>query len=174
MTPRFELREFFGGLAEFVFEGRLGVADPPLVDYVAEMLTRFVRFDAIYRVRTTTGQRLEEIGRMLAEADQRVGDARREVHRHIGDFTLFWTGVYPEALRRAAVQDRFHDYCSQGKRAYLIASTIRSSDDDPESSLFARMSHDYDLCVYGLSEVRKEWERRDDDGAGSSGPILIS
>ena len=25
--------------------------------------------------------------------------ARREVHRHIGDFTLFWTGVYPEALR---------------------------------------------------------------------------
>ena len=35
---------------------------------------------------------------MMVEAEARIGDARREVHRHIGDFTLFWTGIYPEAL----------------------------------------------------------------------------
>ena len=29
------LRRFFAGLTEFAFQTRLGVADPPLVDYIA-------------------------------------------------------------------------------------------------------------------------------------------
>jgi len=35
------IRRFFTGLTEYTFEGRLGVADPPLIDYIAEMLVRF-------------------------------------------------------------------------------------------------------------------------------------
>ena len=66
-----------------------------------------------------------------AEAMPAEGRTRREVHRHIGDFTLFWTGVYPEALKRLRSvlhQDHFIDYCEQGKRSYYIASTF---EDDP-------------------------------------------
>ena len=36
------VRRFFTGLTEYAFESRLGVADPPLVDYIAELLVRFV------------------------------------------------------------------------------------------------------------------------------------
>jgi hypothetical protein len=166
--PRIPLRDFFAGMAEYAFETRLGIADPRLIDYISDLLTRFVRYDALYSVRDVSGNRLHAVGQMLAEAQARVGDARREVHRHIGDFALFWTGVYPEALRHAAgklpvKEDRFVDYCQQGKRSYYIASTIPSERPD-EQVVLERLSHEFELCAYGLTEVRKEWERRDPGG----------
>ena len=131
--PQIPLRDFFGGMAEYAFETRLGIADPPLIDYISDLLTRFIRFDALYPVRDLAGKRLRAVGEMLAEAEARSGDARREVHRHIGDFALFWTGVYPEALGKTQdglplKQDRFVDYCTHGKLAYHIASTIPSDE----------------------------------------------
>lgn len=170
------LYRFFSGLAEYTFETRLGVADPPLVDYIAALLTRFVHFDAIFKVRNLAGRRLEEIAEMVVEAEARVGDPRREVHRHIGDFTLFWTGVYPEALRRLQQQPRldyFVDYCEQGKRAYRIASSIGSDENASENEVLERLSHDFELCAYGLTEVRREWERTDTEGEGP-GRLLIN
>lgn len=170
------LHRFFSGIAEYAFYTRLGVVDPPLVDYIASLLTRFVHCDSIYRVRDPGGRRLYEIGDMLHEAEARIGEPRREVHRHIGDFTLFWAGVYPEALRRLESRPRldyFVDYCEQGKRAYYIASTIPTSDNTDENAVLERLSHDFELCVYGLGEVRREWERRDPDAGEPPRPILL-
>lgn len=169
------LSRFFSGLTEYTFEARLGVADPPLIDYLSSMLTRFVHFDSIYRMRDTWGRQVDELAAMVAEANDRIGDARREGHRHIGDFALFWTGVYPETLRstsKASRFDRFVDFTEQGKRAYYIASTISASEDSVEGDVLARLSHEFELCAYGLNEVRKEWERRDDQPP--SRPFVIN
>lgn len=171
------LYRYFAGLAESTFESRLGVADPALVDYLSELLVRFVRCDSIYSVRNLAGQRLQYVVDMLAEAEARTGEARREVHRQIGDFTLFWTGVYPEALKRSqskVLKDHFLDYCEHGKRAYFIASTMRNQDNADECDVLERLSHEFELCVYGLSEVRREWERRDGEGHEPGGPLLIN
>ena len=168
-TSQQTLRRFFSGVTEHAFVAQLGVADPPLVDYVSELLSRFVHSDAVYRIRDLAGRRLEEVAGMMSEAQQRVGDARREVHRHVGDFTLFWTGLYPESLRHLQGDQRrdfFLDYCEQGKRAYYIASTIPGGDDGAASEVLRRLSHDFEMCAYGLSEVRRELERRDDDFPG--------
>ena len=99
------LYQFFTGLTEYVFQTRLGVADPPLLEYISALLARFVHTDSIYKIRNLGGRRLEEVAQMLIEAEARMGDARREVHRHIGDFTLFWTGVYPERSPSASGRD---------------------------------------------------------------------
>ncbi len=159
------LWRYFAGIAEYVFQAKLGVADPPLVDYVSCLLTRFVRSDAMHKVRNPTGQPLTQVTEMLVEANARIGMARRDVHRHIGDFTLFWAGVYPETLRELQApekKDHFIDYCSHGKRAYLIASSIETDDaQDAPADILKRLSFDFDLCAYGLREVRREWERRD-------------
>jgi hypothetical protein len=167
--PRMPLRDFFAGIAEYTFHTRVGIADPALIDYISDLLIRFIRSDSLYHVRDLAGRRLGEVGLMMAEAEARVGSARRDVHRHIGDFTLFWTGVYPEALghkpdRPAESSDRFVDFCNHGKRAYHIASTIPSEDEDIGSDLLERLSEEFELCAYGLNEARKEWERRDPDG----------
>src|SRR5262249_6420334 len=92
------LARFFSGLCEYVFEGRLGLADPPLVDYLSGLMLRFARLDSVQRVRNLAGRPVVEVADMLSEAEGRIGLARRDVHRHIGDVTLFWTGVYPESL----------------------------------------------------------------------------
>jgi hypothetical protein len=171
--PSEELHRYFAGLTEQAFQTRLGVADPPLLDYLTDLLARFVHCDTIYRIRDLMGSRLIEVADMLAEAEARIGESRREVHRHIGDFTLFWSGIFPEALRRlrtSSRKDALIDYCERGKRSYYIASRIRDHDDDEQSTVLERLSHDFELCVYGLGEVRREWERRDE---GPRGPMLL-
>ena len=90
-----------------------------------------------------------------------MGNARREVHRHIGDFTLFWAGVYPESLerRRQTAEARAETYAALGKRSYFIASTIETDDEaDAPSDLLERLSQRFELCAYGLREVRRQWE----------------
>jgi hypothetical protein len=173
VDPRSQvLRRFFSGLTEYAFHTRLGVADPPLVDYLAELLVRFVRSDELYPVRSPRGERLVQVADMLAEAQHREGPARQEVHRHIGDFTLFWTGVYPEVadrMRRTG-KDAFIDYQQQGKRAYWIASTIPVEREAAPADILKRLSEQFDLCVYGLSEVRRQWEDRDGD---DDAPLLL-
>ena len=150
-----------------MFEGQLGVADPPLVDYLSGLMLRFARLDSVHRVRNLAGRPAVEVADMLSEAESRVGLARRDVHRHIGDVTLFWTGVYPESLpklRAVEKKDFFVDYCNQGKRAYYIASTIQTDrEEDTPNDILQRLSFQFELCAYGLGEVRREWERRDED-----------
>lgn len=174
--PRDALRKFFAGISEQTFQCQLGVADPPLIDYIADLLVRFVRSDAVYRIRSLTGQPLAQVAVMMGEAEKRVGDAKRDVHRHIGDFTLFWAGVYPETLRKmqsSSAADHLVDYCQQGKRSYWIASTICSEEESGDGEVLSRLSREFELCAYGLREVRREWERRDGDGEMSQ-PFLLN
>src|SRR5262245_8822734 len=171
--PEHPLRRLFAGLTEQTFMTSLGVADPPLTDYLSELLSRFLHLDAVFRLRGPHG-RLEGVADMRTEAQAMPpeGRTRREAHRHIGDFALFWTGVYPEALKKLRsplTKDHFIDYCEQGKRSYYIASTF---DDDPyreEAPVLRRLSQDFELCAYGLNQVRREWERFQPNAADQTG-----
>jgi hypothetical protein len=162
------IRRFFTGLTEHAFHVRLGVADPALVDYLSELLVRFVHVGEVYRVRTPTGQRLHQVVDMLEEARARVGPAQREVHRHIGDFTLFWVGLFPEAveqMRRRSPKDRLVDYRQQGKHAYRVASSIPTQHADAPNEVLEQLSSEFELCAYGLGEVRRQWESTESDDA---------
>jgi hypothetical protein len=159
------LQRMFAGITEQAFLATLGVGDPPLIDYLSGVLSRFVHTDALYKLRGATGRRLEEVAEMLmaAEALPTGGKTRREVYRHIGDFTLFWTGVYPEALQRMQskfTKDFFIDYCEQGKRSYYIASTFVEEPYQEEAPVLRRLSVEFELCAYGLRQVRREWEQQ--------------
>ena len=170
------VRKYFSGLAESTFVGEMGVADPPLIDYVSDLLVRFIRSDVVHRLRGVTGRPMLSVTEMVAEATERIGSARHDLHRHIGDFTLFWAGVYPEALRGGATPegDPFIDYCREGKRAYHLASQLAAHSIElaqPEPELLERLSSCFELCCYGLREVRRHWEDRD-DGCGP-GVILF-
>ena len=166
-NPRSTVHRYFAGLAESTFQSELGIVDPGLIDYLSTMLVRFVRNDVVHRIRGVTGRPLMSVPEMVAEASARLGDARRELHQHIGDFTLFWAGVYPEALRQREAEqedsEQFLNYCRYGKQSYHIASTIESSTEQAvPAGLLHRLSDQFDLCCYGLREVRRQWEN--DDG----------
>ncbi len=169
------LERFFSGLTEYVFFSRMGVADTELVDYLSHLLVRFSKTDSMQRVRLKTGQPVTEIIEMMSEAQNRIGVAKRKIHRHIGDFTLFWSGMYPEALRELPGPDRsdqFVSYCYQGKLAYEIASEIEGEEDDAPCELLRRLSDDFEMCAYGLREIRREWETPD-EGAGPTNLLIL-
>lgn len=177
--PNGLLRRFFCGLAESTFEAELGVVDPPLVDYLSDLLLRFVRLDGFDR-HAATARPLQEIGRLQSDAARRVGPARRDLYRSIGDLTLFWTGLFPEALRRAGEEsavDPYATFCRQGKQSYRLASQIdvgeplaapsgdaTDSPPAPTNDLLARLAEQFEMCAYGLREVRRGWERREPEG----------
>jgi hypothetical protein len=173
------VRRLFAGITEHTFLDVIGMGDPQLVDYLSSLLSRFIHVDEIQRLRDSRGTRLEQVADMLAEAEAlpEEGRTRREVYRHIGDFTLFWTGVYPEALgrlRSVMRKDHFIDYCAQGKRSYYIASTFEDGPYQAEAPVLRRLSEEFELCAYGLNQVRHEWERAQPGGSAQPRPPLLS
>src|SRR4051794_837088 len=170
------LARLFRGLTEYAFMTELGIGDPSLVGYVAELLASFVPSQAIWRLRDQSGRRLTEVTAMLAEAEAADDAARRrEYHRHVGDFTLFWTGVYPEALanlQASGSPDHLINFQLQGKRSYYLASTLEEGDEAP---ILRRLSDQFELCAFGLSRVRREWEKAESDHPhqGPSSPRFV-
>lgn len=155
------LERLFAALTEHTFQTDFGVADPPLIEYLSKLLLRFLHADALYRVRDPEGNCLRDVVDMLEEAQARQAKPQREAFRHIGDFTLFWTGVYPEALSRFQApgsKDHLIDYCAQGKRSYYIASTFDEEPYREEAAVLRRLSEEFELCMAGLHQVRAEWE----------------
>jgi hypothetical protein len=160
------LHRLFRGLTEYAFMNELGIGDPSLVQYVAGLLASFVPSQSLWRLRDAQGRPLVEVTAMVAEAEA-TGDAdrKRECYRHVGDYTLFWTGVYPEALgqlRRSCSPDALINYQEQGKRSYYVASRLSSG--SFMSSVFRRLSDQFELCAFGLSCVRREWEKIEAEG----------
>lgn len=162
-TPEHPLRRLFAGYTEQTFFSRFGIADPPLVDYLSAMLTRFVHCDEIYRLHGSNGRPITEIALMLHEANSlpEGGRTQREFYRHIGDVSLFWTGLFPETLERRREHWGAYpvlNYTTCGKRSYLLASQFDDDRFRNEAPILKRLSEQFELCATGLREVRREWE----------------
>jgi hypothetical protein len=155
-----DVERFFRGLTEYAFHTRLGVVDPPLVDYVSIMLVRFMRNERL-AVLPGAGEESADVTFMLLAAE-RHGDAAaaKDEYRHIGDVTLFWSGLYPEALARYRMPGPDADlsgYKAAGKQAYRLAAALEPEDAQNARALLEQLSEEYDLCVEGLAEVRRAW-----------------
>ena len=81
----------------------IGLRDPQVVGYVAHLLAEFCDVDHLFNIRNVVGRPLSDVGEMLLEADPVYGpapsfDRERQVRKHIGDYTLFFTGMFPESI----------------------------------------------------------------------------
>lgn len=165
------LRKLFDGLVEQVFIVELGICDPAVTGYLGEMLADFVHVDRIYPLRAVDNHVIRDVSRMEALADlgPDVAETRRRrlINKYIGDFTLFWAGVYPENLRprRQSGVHRLTEYLVRGKRSYGIASELTAVSDQPPAEVLQNLSDQFEYCVHGLHLVREGWEQlgRDPD-----------
>ncbi len=156
----------FGELVGRVFAGQLQIRDGRLLRYLAGMLAEFAHRDRLYRIRDAAARPVEEVGRMLAEGDLLLAaqsfDREREVHKHVGDFTLFVSGLWPEwyesVTRRGGI-DALLDYAAAGKRSYWLAAQFVHPPYEDEAPVLARLSNEYELCQFGLRLVRDEMDR---------------
>lgn len=163
--PKHPLRRLFSGLVENAFCTEVGMCDPVLTEYVTDLLVDFTRIDRLAVVEHGQGKRLEQLAAMMivhdAEPPSTQLERDRRVYRNIGDYTLFWAGVYPEQLRRAVRDpaDVLVDYIAQGKKSYAIVSKLADENAAPPPSLFRHLSDDFETCLHGLGLVRRSWEQ---------------
>src|SRR4051794_6396914 len=61
IAPDHPIRELFGGVLERSFQLHLGVNDPQMTRYLANVMVDFTHRDSIFRIRDARGQRLEEV-----------------------------------------------------------------------------------------------------------------
>ena len=158
------LRRLFTGLVEHAFCVEVGMCDPALTEYLADLLVEFTHIDRFRAVRRSQDKRLDQIATVLValsgETPETPIERDRAMYKNIGDYTLFWAGVYPEQLRCSPrPSDVLLNYISQGKRSYAIVSQLAREDDTPAPSLFRHLSDDFEFCLYGLGLVRRGWER---------------
>ena len=171
ISEQHPLRRWFAGLVESSFNVEVGICDPSVLEYVTELLVEFIHVERINQLHDGSGRSVEDMADILTQSElgglQTDAPRRRAIHRHIGDFMLFWTGVYPERLRRMrsrGQRDALLGYFQQGKRSYAIASDLSPADARPPPVVLQRLSNQFEECVYGLGMVRRGWEQTDPAG----------
>ncbi len=163
------LRQFFLQLVSEHFHENLGLRDPRMSQYVANMLTDFSESEQLYRIRDAAGRAFDDVGEMLLESNPVYGpapsfDREREVRKHIGDYTLFFTGMFPEAINRFRLRrqrlENFVDFIRAGKESYFIVSQFDLFEYQKAAPLFAKLSDRFEECVYGLNRVKNDLAER--------------
>ncbi len=137
--------------------------DARLQGYLSEdLLTRFLRMDQLHRLRDARGRPLADVAEMLISGQ--APGVSADLHaltlqRHIGDYTLFMLGLFPESLERIRRDWRRKDsvmmqlgellvpfrdpgdyYEEAGRRAYGRAAEIGRDAGLREADLFEKLS----------------------------------
>jgi len=161
------LERLFAELVGRHFAEEIGIRNPEVVGYVAHLLTEFCDVEQLVKIRNAAGRPLSDVGEMLLESDPIYGpapsfDRERQVRKHIGDYTLFFAGMFPESinhhrLRRQRLES-YVEWVRAGKESYYIVSKFGFFEYAKVAPLFAQLSDKFEDCVYGLNIVKNELE----------------
>jgi hypothetical protein len=166
------LRDFFRNLVHNSVSVRMGLNDSDVENYLSGLITEFIHADA--SLLEEHDRHVDDLVEMLYEGDVLLGaesfDQERKVHKHIGDYIMFWGGVFPEhldLLRRSGRPTGLIDHVAQGKASYYLVSTFEHGDYASESAIFRKLSQEFETYLFALHLVRDAWS--EDGGDWSRG-----
>ena len=176
------LQELFADLIHEHFDHDIGLRDAEIQDYIVNVLGEFCEAEQLFKVRDAGGRRLTDVGEMLLETDPIYGpapsfDRERQVRKHIGDYTLFLSGMFPESinhyrLRRQRLES-FVDFIRAGKESYYIVSKFDQFEYARLAPLFAKLARQFESCVYGLNLVKSDLEEMQHPIARQANDIVM-
>jgi hypothetical protein len=159
------LQQLFLELVGRHYAEEIGIRNPQIVGYVAHLLAEFCDVEQLFKIRNAAGRNLADVGEMLLESDPVYGpapsfDHERQVRKHIGDYTLFFTGMFPESINHFRLRrnrmENFVDWMKAGKESYYIVSKFEFFEYTKVAPLFASLSQNFEQCVYGLNLVKND------------------
>ncbi|MBI2205610.1 MAG: hypothetical protein HYU41_17325 [Candidatus Rokubacteria bacterium] len=153
-----ELRRFFDRAIRATFAD-LALPNDPAAPYLADLLTRFARTEnlfprgaAVPRLETVVDMLLEVQAAWTEDAPTWQPEHEVSVRRHIGDYTLFMTGVFPERVERMSSTGW---YISQGKRAYHFVSEHDRAAARQGAPVFRRLAERFEHYAGALDYARR-------------------
>ena len=152
---RVSTRFYFYILVRHVFR-RSGIQERKVADYVAEVLTEFARTEKSRCVIPGQKNPLDYFFEMMAAlntADDRTSFFLRV---HIGNHSLFLSGVFPERIRFRAEARGFPDlryYEGLGRTHYRMASDHRLAQRYEVADIFSTLSERFQTTRKALNEV---------------------
>lgn len=176
------LSKLFVELVGRHYAQEIGIRDPQLVGYVAHLLTEFCDAEQLFKVRDVTGKPLSDVGELLLESDPIYGpapsfDRERQVRKHIGDYTLFFAGMFPESINHFRLRkdrvENFVDWVKAGKESYYVVSKFEYFEYAKVAPLFASLSRNFEACVYGLNQVKNDLNEMQHPIVSSAKEILM-
>jgi hypothetical protein len=168
ISDRHPLRTLFAELIQQRLLGTAQLNDLAVATYIAGLLVHFCHVENLYRIRDSKGKQLEDVGEMLIASNPLLDGPsfiyEREVRKHIGDYTLFLAGLFPEHVARIHRQrtrlDSFVDYLKAGKESYSVVASFNQFEFRDEAPLFKQLSDNFELCVFGLNLVKQDLDRQ--------------
>ena len=143
----------------------IGIRDQEVVGYVAHLLAEFCDAEQLFKIHDAADRPLTDVGEMLIESNPVYGpapsfDRERQVRKHIGDYTLFFTGMFPESLNRVRLRrarlENMIDWIKAGKESYYIVSQFNVFEYQKEAPLYAQLSSVFEHCILGLAIARRD------------------
>ena len=159
------LQELFLDLVGRHYAEQIGIRDPQIVAYVSHLLAEFCEVDQLYKIRDSSNRPLADVGEMLLQSDPVYGpaasfDRERQVRKHIGDYTLFFAGMFPESINHFRLRrhrlENFVEWIKAGKESYYIVSKFEHFEYAKVAPMFASLSHNFEGCVYALNMVKND------------------
>jgi hypothetical protein len=156
------IKEFFRSAVVRVFNHDFGLNGQEQVkNYVTELLVKFMASEEKIAPRDRFGQPVLQLSEMLEEGDVSVrADSfarEREVHRHIGDHLLFWSGMFPAGHQMIRVgPDRLIAPLEQGRASYEIVSLFDLPPHEVEAPMFRELSENFEAYQFGLGKISRQ------------------
>lgn len=151
------LQQFFRHQLHHAFQA-CGLSETSTIEYVSEVLAQFAHTRLFHALHDTDGRPLEYIVDMLAawQQAQRMAGGRRAaaqervIAQHIGDYTLFMSGLFRERLKARGELDY---YVAHGRSAFWCSADYELNPSRRQT--YRRLYHDFSPISDILDYLRR-------------------
>lgn len=135
--------------------------DTQISNYIANMLTQFTESTRLYSVREDEKKSLQYIFDMIADSMQSDNIKKFYIYCHIGNYTLFMTGMIPEYIKhryeykRRPIDSKY--YVDFGKTYYGLASEHTNARKNRLTDTLSQLSEGFEVVAQVINFMNKEY-----------------
>jgi hypothetical protein len=154
----------FNVLLRQTLPGRRTALERKVINYIANLLSLFVRTDRLYRVRPSDALTHQHIVELIRRVPEAASSERFVIYAHIGNFALFLTGMFPDWIdhrfrfKRRPVDRKYYE--DQGAAYYRQAGLHPLADELALEGVFLRLALAFGHYGQALDQMRRRFFER--------------
>lgn len=158
------LKAFFGKLVRISFFD-LGIENEAnIATYLTDLLSDFARTERLYKIRDSEGRQIQTVVEMLIKdqaESQEKPEWEREIRKHIGDFTLFISGIFRDYVRSGSYLNYYMD---EGAKSYRFVSRFDLERGRGNPIVFSKLSKNFEYYSGALDYMRRVYFKAEKAG----------